>query len=137
MYRTWHEPPELQEAFARSIAIEHRTQGHESNAKGRRAEERSLAVLQERLPKWIRSVRLATSREDARGIDLVIETELIGPLYVQIKSSQYGARMYRTKKRRARTVIVVVPEHMPDSKLREKLLGAIHFTRREIKRQRH
>lgn len=56
-------------------------------------------------PVWLRSVRRATSEEDLRKIDVVVTTD-VGPLYLQVKSSQVFA--IRFEERRRSTLIGVI-----------------------------
>jgi hypothetical protein len=127
------EPPALTEVFLRCREEQHRVNGKLANQKGRLAEERvfrAVEILSTEFT-WIHSTRLATKQEDARGIDVVAETP-IGPLYIQVKSSPRGVRHYKSKRRKARVIIVIVTPEMEERKLRDKISGALHVQRNHI-----
>ena len=132
---TW--PSQLEAAFSRARQLENITSGHRSGEKGRLAEERCVNIvarLSAKLP-HITSVRLATEKEDARGIDVVVETDL-GKLYLQVKSSHYGAHKYRRKRPNAKTIVIVIPGEMSDDKLQNVIADRLGCLRKLIKRLR-
>ncbi len=77
----------------------HRTLGKIGNDRGKENEETTLAALQEGMPHWLFTVRIATAQEDAGGIDIVADSD-VGPLYLQVKSSRRGVLEHRQKSRR-------------------------------------
>jgi hypothetical protein len=127
------EPPALTEVFLRWREEQHRINGRLANQKGKLAEKRVFLAVEKLSTEytWIHSARLATLKEDARGIDVVVETP-IGPLYIQVKSSPRGVRHYKSKRRKARVIMVIVKPEMDDRKLRDKVSGALHVQRNHI-----
>jgi hypothetical protein len=82
---------------------------------------------------WIDHVRMATQKEDRKGIDLIVETKDIGKLFIQIKSSVAGVKKFRKKYPRRLSAVIIVKEQYLDAdiwraarlkllKLREKIL---------------
>ena len=132
---TWSS--QLEAAFLRARQLENITSGHRSGEKGRLAEQRCVnivAKLSVQFPSII-SVRLATDKEDARGIDVVVETDL-GKLYLQVKSSHYGAHKYRRKRPNAKTIVIIIPSEMSDDKLQNVVADRLGCLRKQIKRLR-
>lgn len=129
----WREPPVLAEVFDRHRDEINKKTGRAANVKGRTAEERTLMAVEliSTNISWVLGGRLATKKEDARGIDVVAETP-IGPLYIQVKSSHCGAHRYKRKRRKARVIIVIIEPEMSDVKIREKVTGALHVQRKHI-----
>lgn len=129
----WREPSLLTEVFERDRCASNKIQGRHANKKGRTAEERALAAVAHIAIKftWMQNHRLATKPEDAKGIDVVVNTS-IGPLYIQVKSSRTGVRHYKERRRKARVVIVIIEPEMTDEKIREKITGALHAIRKHI-----
>jgi hypothetical protein len=87
----------------------HRTLGKIGNDRGKENEE---AALQDGMPHWLFTVRIATAQEDAGGIDIVADSD-VGPLYLQVKSSRRGVLEHRQKSRRK--LIGVIRCHAGDS----------------------
>jgi hypothetical protein len=132
---TW--PPELTAAFLRAQELENVTVGQRANEKGHLAERRCLQSVNElcvRYP-WIYGARLANLKEDSRGIDVVVETDL-GKLYLQVKSSHYGAHKYRRKRPHAKTIIIIIPSDMTDAKLQNAVVDRLNCLRKHIKKLR-
>lgn len=132
---TW--PPELGAAFLRAEQLEHKTNGHRANEKGRLAEQRCLESVNELRVKspWIYGARLANLKEDARGIDVVVETDL-GKLYLQVKSSHYGAHKFRRKRPKAKAIVIIIPADMTDQKLQNTVAVRLGCLRKYIKKLR-
>lgn len=139
MYYDFTWPPPLVEAFLRAQQIENYNTGHRANEKGKLAELRCLNAVSELIGicSWIHHVRLATSKEDARGIDVVVETD-VGKLYLQVKSSHNGARKYRYKRPRAKTIILIIMPEMSNEKIFNTVqvrLGCLRKHFKKIRRQ--
>ena len=98
----------------------HRTLGKIGNERGKENEETTLAALQDGMPHWLYSARLATKKEDAAGIDIVAESD-VGPLYLQVKSSRRGVLEHRQKSRRK--LIGVIRCHAGDSIEKRRLVA--------------
>ncbi len=107
--------------------------GQLDNERGRRNEERALDAVTTANLSWIRSARLATREEDARGIDLVLETD-VGGLFFQIKSSHRGKRKFIDTHGKSRTrIAVIVLQHLLTEKLfQTRILEAVHSERKAI-----
>lgn len=63
-------------------------------------------------PLWFRSVRRATADEQPKGIDVVVESD-VGPLFLQVKSSQLFAQRFK-QKRRPSMIGLIVATHLED-----------------------
>lgn len=127
-------PPALLEAFERAQERENLTVGRRANEKGRLAEWRCLqaALVACAASHWLHNARLATQREDARGIDIVVATNL-GNIYLQVKSSHHGAKKFRRKRPKSKAIVIIVHPDMTDGKLQNKVSGALHYMQRQIK----
>lgn len=71
----------------------------------------AIGIFQEK-PEWFAAVRAATSEEDHHGIDIVVATEDVGDLFVQVKSSMAEALRYldkKTEKELVEPVAIVCP----------------------------
>lgn len=67
--------------------------------------------------------------EDARGIDVVVETD-VGKLYLQCKSSHAAARCFRAKKRSSAIAVVVMS---PDADVNvHRAIGALRMLRSRV-----
>ena len=97
-----------------------RTLGKIGNERGKENEETTLAALQEGMPHWLYSARLATAKEDAAGIDIIADSD-VGPLYLQVKSSRRGVMEHRQKGRRK--LIGVIRCHAGDSFKKRRLVA--------------
>lgn len=83
-----------------------RTWGHLANEKGRTNERRVLAAALALEVAWVRGARAATLEEDARGIDVVVSSD-VGDLYVQVKSSTNAANAFAEERGAGRIAVVV------------------------------
>ncbi len=97
----------------------------EQLARGRANEQRALAILQRTaFPAWMKGARAGTPEEDARGIDLVVDST-VGPLYLQIKSSVRGRDKFFEMGYPDRIRVVIVNEEVQDWRLRVRLLRTV------------
>ena len=80
-------------------------------------------------------MRLVTRAEDRAGIDLVAASD-VGPLYVQVKSSNDGRRRYEQRGRRRFMVEVVVAPVRCPGLYRARLLDALADLRRRVQAKR-
>ena len=127
------EPAALAVAFTIATRVENVTEGRRGNEKGLRAELRTINLLQTHLDlAWVRHIRKATKREDGRGIDVIVETFDIGPLYIQVKSSHRCAFDFLKRKRKAQVTIVVVNDKHTDDVLRKELKQKVCGLRHHI-----
>jgi hypothetical protein len=83
----------------------------------------------ERAPVWFKSLRRATSEEDAKGIDLVVEIDL-GQVLIQVKSSWSRAKEF-VEKHPEIPVLVVHPEDSED-RVRRNLLRIVRYERAKL-----
>lgn len=103
-----------------------RFRGRAGNDRGRAAEARAVRLMPDAVAgvAWVSSWRVATADEDARGIDLVVESD-VGPLHLQVKAS--GRHAGRPIYRERGIGVVVVSEYHTDwrveADLRETLSG--------------
>lgn len=112
--------------------------GDLSRQRGRRNEEEAVALLAadwKKRPAWLGEVRLATRAEDRAGVDLVAASD-VGPLYVQVKSSNDGRRRYELRGRRCFMVEVVVAPVRCPGLYRARLLDALADLRRRVQAKR-
>ena len=60
-----------------------------------------LALRRDSRPWWLRSARPATTAEDySSGVDIIVDDEQCGSLYLQVKSSSRQARKWRAERRK-------------------------------------
>lgn len=113
--------------------------GHVNRERGRNNEQRVLDALtarQERLAPWLGDVRLATPDEDARGIDIVVTTQDLGPLYLQVKSSRTGAERFHAKKRPALIATVVAHSDVDEDTLFRRAEQVLLTLRSQLRKMR-
>lgn len=112
-----------------------RALGAVANERGASAERRVLLALAEAVPRtaWLKSVRRATADEDARGIDIVADSD-VGKLYLQVKSSRQGAYRFRRFRKRGPAVIalVVCAQSHTDDEVQRRVLTALGKVRDEL-----
>ncbi|MDF1497422.1 MAG: putative dsRNA-binding protein [Patescibacteria group bacterium] len=110
------------------------------SAKGQRNEEMVLKALSDPhyiYPKWFVSARLHDQDEDAMGIDIVVTTNDLGDLYLQVKSSYTGKRKFILRGRRRKLIgIVVVTRIDAEPEVLLKALQVCCDLRNEIMRRR-
>ena len=114
--------------------------GRKQNALGKRNEQRILAALNDpfaRLPGWFASCRPSTAEEDARGIDVVIDTFDLGLAYLQVKSSEVRKCSFESKRRPSLIACGGVQAHDSDPSLRTKALDALETIRQILLARRH
>lgn len=82
-----------------AIWMDDGTRGEIGRALGDENEHQGLGAVRKALADegWFVKARRATAEEDRGGIDLVAETADAGELYVQVKSSEGGARTWRRR----------------------------------------
>lgn len=126
MYLEHTTTPLLAEAFERIKTETNLQRGHAANLKGRLAEERALAAAFIACEKesWLYVARAATRTEDADGIDIVVYSE-VGKLFLQVKSSHYGARRFRYKRPSAKVMVVIIEPEMSAEKVMNKVHVAL------------
>ncbi|MDO8408073.1 MAG: hypothetical protein Q7S95_02455 [bacterium] len=117
-------PDALARAFGR-IAQARKRRGLE---RGRRNEQRVYSAFEYPavrygFPPWFRYLRACTREEDADGIDAVIETDGVGKILVQIKSSELFARKFRARRGRRHIIVVVIRDEMSPEDVRETILA--------------
>jgi hypothetical protein len=83
----------------------------------------------------MRSVRAATRREDHRGIDVVIESD-VGKLFVQVKSSIAAKAKFEGRRRSARIVVVVVDAGDSLEAVLRRVVGGVGAVRGEYVEER-
>jgi hypothetical protein len=94
-------------------------------------------ALAETLPSWFKDHREATKEEDEQGIDLVINSHDLGPLYIQIKSSRRGEIKFLDKGRRSRLIeVIVIRANETKKMVLEKILEACEKIRTQILERR-
>ena len=86
---------------------------------------------------WFESVRHATPKQDMHeGVDVIVETKDVGRIYVQVKSSEFQASLFRKKRSGPRYrdyVVLVVRAEDADSDVADRAieqLDRIRFLRK-------
>lgn len=102
--------------------------GRIATEKGKRAESRALEAAQRITESWMKSVRLATRKEDEAGIDIVVESD-VGKLFLQVKSSKGSARSFSKRPRRQHNEVIVVPIDLTETVLNLRVREAIERAR--------
>ncbi len=87
------------------------------------------------VPNWFHSIRKSTIDEDHRGIDFIVETKDMGPIFLQIKSSKTGAKNFIKKYgARAKTIaLVVIRDADNNFFIRMKIFSAIEKLRKQFR----
>ena len=76
-------------------------------------------------PDWLKGISKATKEEDQKGIDFIIHTAS-GNVFVQIKSSEAGANIFKKRKsRNLRIIILVIKIDYDEEKIRNISFPAI------------
>lgn len=107
------------------------------NKKGRRTEDRFFEAMEVSFVKemlaWVSDVCRASKKEDAKGIDAVIISD-VGKLFIQIKSSEAGAIKFRNGRNcRHRMIrIIIIREHHSPGEIREKAKNILIELRQSI-----
>lgn len=94
------------------------------NSLGQQNEIKALSAIQEVGSnwEWFIGARLSSQEEDAKGIDIVIDTKDIGKIFFQVKSSEAGVEQFCKKRRCSRIAVIMLnPRNaMPLSKYVER-----------------
>ncbi len=105
------------------------TRPHVSQTIGIANEGRVVRVLNDpgwfRRPAWFMSARLATKEEDRRGIDVVIQTSINGPIHIQVKSSAHRGQVWKRKHPNTNIILIVVSCKEEDLVLRQQIMEKI------------
>ena len=109
------------------------TLGKVNFEKGLSREKKFLRALRPpyRPPSWIYEVRPATRKEDTRGIDVVVLTD-VGNIYIQVKSSERAKRKFLEKRRSTMIEVIVVSSSDNHYDLQWKFLRAVSEIREEL-----
>ena len=87
------------------------------------------------LPSWLTVVEPAPAELQPKGVDAVAATD-IGNLYLQIKSSQTGARNHQERHPHGHIAVVVININDPADAVRAKCLSALGNLRQQILQNR-
>lgn len=101
--------------------------GHEKEKRIAKLLNASLDIL----PPWIFSARMATSAEDARGIDLVLETD-VGDIHLQLKSNEEDKAAFEAKPGHEYIPCFVVGKKVNDRSLLADIIYAVSELRDEF-----
>ncbi len=107
---------------------------------GQANERRVVAAFNELnilLPPWLESVRAATREEDAKGFDVIFKTKDLGPIFLNVKSSDRNGRNFawrQTQKGNTRTriIVFVVWPQQKSEELRRCILVQIEAERKHL-----
>lgn len=114
-----------------------RATGNFGNERGRRNEDRFFEAMGvssvEEVPRWVFGIRRASAKEDSRGIDAIIITD-VGKLFIQIKSSEAGATKFKNSLHCRHRIIdvIVIREHYTPEDIREKAVDILTRLRQRI-----
>ena len=90
-------------------------------SRGSWTEERFMRAIENsngNAPDWLKGISRATKEEDRKGIDFIIHT-VSGNVFVQIKSSEGGASIFKKRKsRNFRIIILVIKIDYDEEKIR-------------------
>jgi hypothetical protein len=100
-----------------------------SHARGVLAEKRVLDVCTAPgRPRWVLGARRASPEEDARGIDVVVDSD-VGPLWLQVKSSYFAKERFLAKAPRPGIGVVVILPYDPEEAVRTKVYSELGHLR--------
>jgi hypothetical protein len=91
----------------------------------------ALTKESSKLPSWIKWVSYATHKEDKRGVDLVVGTD-VGKISVQIKGTRQAAIEFKERHRNSNIQVVIVKLDRSIEEIRQDLLSAIENERKRI-----
>lgn len=90
--------------------------------KGKRAEEKVSQILEEisslDSPAWLRGCRKAGQKDESRGIDFWFDTEDVGAIAIQVKSSKTGVQ--RALEKHPNVPVVCIPPGLSLAEVRER-----------------
>lgn len=109
--------------------------GHVANLRGKTNETRVLHVISDSTPAWVEKVRSANPEEDAKGVDVVVYTD-VGKLFLQVKSSKAGIKAYSEKKRRSMIGVVLCHHRISDERLRKSVYRELAKLRETVLKKR-
>ncbi|MDE1988584.1 MAG: hypothetical protein KGI39_02695 [Patescibacteria group bacterium] len=91
-------------------------------------EERFLRAIENangNAPCWFKGVSKSTKEEDGKGIDFIVHT-VFGNIFIQIKSSEIGAIIFKKRKNKnLRIIILVIKIDYDEEKIRDMSFSAI------------
>ena len=88
-------------------------------------------------PDWFIQAVKAKKEQDAKGVDVIIETKDAGKIFLQIKSSRAGMRNFLEKHAGKMIGVVVVGMHDSDTDIRRKVFSEVNRLRIEIFEKRN
>jgi hypothetical protein len=105
------------------------------NARGRAREEQVLSALSTMttvsLPSWFSHTEQACQKDDARGVDVVVHTD-VGKLFLQIKGSQKAIDEFVRKHTKGNIVPFLVQSDECIESLQKRLIEALSNERARI-----
>lgn len=108
--------------------------GKARNARGEYNEQRVFDSVAKLGLEWVKGARRATPEEDAKGVDIIVDTD-VGPLFLQVKSSRMYSREFERKKRSKLIAVVAVGACNPRT-LRRRVRSALFMLRARVKEAR-
>ena len=82
-------------------------------------------------PKWLIGIEKSSRDQDAKGIDIVVETD-VGRIFIQVKSSKCG--LDSVKKKKKHIVYMVINERKSMDKIYDTFIGVIGHKRSDYRR---
>jgi len=107
--------------------------------RGKRSESRVVMMINElgSSTHWISGARHATTEEDRRLIDVVVETD-VGKIFIQIKGCRNSLLNFELKKPRAPVILgIVVNDYLEDHQLKASVLSLLLKEREKILQKRN
>ncbi len=115
--------------------------------RGEQQEQRLVKILSQYLehdtdvPPWLHRIALGTHEQDHQGIDVVATTD-VGPLFIQVKSSEIFKRHFEAEHQRhvdrGKRVpildVIVVNDHLTDAQVLGQTLGILRRLRQQVER---
>ena len=84
-------------------------------------------------PDWLKGISKSTKEEDQKGIDFIIHTSF-GNIFVQVKTSENGANIFKKRKRNFRIIVLVIKINYDEEKIRNISFPAIQAEIDSLKR---
>ena len=75
-------------------------------------------------PTWYKGISWTTKKDDRKGIDFIVHT-VFGDIFIQIKSSEAGAKKFLKKTRNFRILLLVIKSDYKEEEIRKISFTAI------------
>lgn len=116
-----------------------RKNGRTGTKRGKENERRLVASFEQyqgTLPSWFFAIYPATQEEDESGADAVIDTQDVGRLYLQVKSSQSGVRKFYKRRRKKMIGVIVISDKQSNDDIVHVALSILESLRAKLLERR-